>query len=259
MRARSFILDLASGIGFVLGMGLVIVSIIMGSPLSAFINIPGLSIVVGGTLATVFMAEGMPQVLSAAKVGAKAFFGGPPNVNETIAKIAELAVVVRKEGLLALENQEINDPFLAKGVRLAVDGIPPEEVEATLAGEMGAMKDRHKRGAALYKFAGANAPAMGMVGTLIGLVQMLQALDDPAAIGPAMAVALLTTFYGAVMAFMIFGPMAEKLNRRSEEESENMKVVIIGLESILKGENGRIVQEKLEGRLAPKNRTPEEK
>ncbi|MBL4633361.1 MAG: MotA/TolQ/ExbB proton channel family protein [Kofleriaceae bacterium] len=251
-------MDIASAIGFVLGMGLVLVTIIMGSPLSAFFNVPGLAIVVGGTFATVFMAEGIKQVIGAGKVGAQAFFGSAPNVNETIAKIAELAVVVRKEGLLALENQEINDPFLAKGVRLAVDGIPPEEVEATLAGEMATMKDRHKRGSQLYKFAGANAPAMGMIGTLIGLVQMLQSLDDPAAIGPAMAVALLTTFYGAVMAFMMFGPMAEKLDRRSEEEAENMKVVIIGLESILKGENGRIVKEKLEGRLPPSLRTEEE-
>ncbi len=258
MLARSSIVDIASAVGFVLGMGLVLVSIVMGSPLSAFFNVPGLAIVVGGTIATVFMAEGMKQVIAAGKVGGKAFFGSAPDVNATIAKIAELAVVVRKEGLLALENQEITDPFLAKGVRLAVDGIPPEEVEATLAGEMATMKDRHKRGSALYKFAGANAPAMGMVGTLIGLVQMLQALDDPAAIGPAMAVALLTTFYGAVMAFMIFGPMAEKLDRRSEEEAENMKVVIIGLESILKGENGRIVKEKLEGRLSPKDRSEEE-
>ncbi len=252
-------MDLATVIGFVLGMGLVIVSIIMGSPLSAFINIPGLAIVVGGTLATVLMAETMGNVIGAIKVSLKAFFGKAPQVDETIKKIAELAVVVRKEGLLALENQEITDPFLAKGVRLAVDGIPPEEVEATLSGERAAMRARHKRSAQLFSFAGANAPAMGMVGTLIGLVQMLQALDDPSAIGPAMAVALLTTFYGAVMAFMIFGPIAEKLGHRSDEEADNMKVVIIGLESILKGENGRIVQEKLEGLLSPKERTAEEK
>ncbi len=252
-------MDIATVIGFVLGMGLVIVSIVMGSPLGAFINIPGLAIVVGGTMATVLMAETLSQVIGAVKVALKAFLGKSPQVDETIKKIAELAVVVRKEGLLALENQEINDPFLAKGVRLAVDGIPPEEVEATLAGERAAMVDRHKRGAKIFAFAGANAPAMGMVGTLIGLVQMLQALDDPAAIGPAMAVALLTTFYGAVMAFMIFGPIAEKLGHRSDEEAANMKVVIIGLESILKGENGRIVQEKLEGMLSPGERSPEDK
>lgn len=251
-------MDLATVIGFVVGMGLVLGSIIMGSPLSAFINIPGLAIVVGGTLATILMAESMGNVLGAAKVAMNVFFGKAPQIDETIKKIAELAVVVRKEGLLALENQEITDPFLGKGVRLAVDGIPPEEVQATLASEMLAMKMRHKRGAQLFRFAQSNAPAMGMVGTLIGLVQMLQALDDPSAIGPAMAVALLTTFYGAVIAFMICGPIAEKLGHRSDEEAENMKVVIIGLESILKGENGRIVQEKLEGLLAPKERTSSE-
>lgn len=257
--SKESLVDIATVIGFVLGMGLVLGSIIMGSPLSAFINIPGLAIVVGGTAATVLMAESMGNVIGAFKVATNAFFGRAPQVDETIKKIAELAVVVRKEGLLALENQEISDLFLAKGVRLAVDGIPPEEVQATLTAEMSAMKSRHKRGSQIFKFVQANAPAMGMVGTLIGLVQMLQALDDPSAIGPAMAVALLTTFYGAVIAFMIFGPIAQKLEHRSSEEADNMKVVIIGLESILKGENGRIVQEKLEGLLSPKERTVEDK
>lgn len=248
-------MDLATVIGFVLGMALVFGSIIMGSPLSAFVNVPGLAIVVGGTLATILMAESAHNVFNAIKVAMNAFFAKSPQVEETIKKIAELAVVVRKEGLLALESQEINDEFLAKGVRLAVDGIPPEEVQATLASEMVAMKARHKRGAQLFRFAQSNAPALGMVGTLIGLVQMLQSLDDPSAIGPAMAVALLTTFYGAVIAFLVCSPIAEKLGHRSNEESANMKVVILGLESILKGENGRIVQEKLEGLLAPKERS----
>jgi len=250
MLARSSIVDIASAIGFVLGMGLVLVTIIMGSPLSAFFNVPGLAIVVGGTFATVFMAEGIKQVIGAGKVGAQAFFGSAPNVNETIAKIAELAVVVRKEGLLALENQEINDPFLAKGVRLAVDGIPPEEVEATLAGEMATMKDRHKRGSQLYEFAGANAPAMGMIGTLVGLVQMLSNMDDPKSIGPAMAVALLTTLYGAMIANMVALPIADKCKTRANEEARVKSMIIDALVAIQAGQNPRVIQSLLKAYLA---------
>ncbi|MEO1234742.1 MAG: MotA/TolQ/ExbB proton channel family protein, partial [Myxococcota bacterium] len=118
------------------------------------------------------------------------------------------------------------------------------------------MAERHKRGQKLFKFAAGIAPSMGMIGTLIGLVQMLQALDDPSSIGPAMAVALLTTLYGAIIAFMICTPIAEKLESRTKEETLNMKIVMEGVEGILKGENPRLIIDKLEGFLAPKARTP---
>lgn len=251
-------MDLATVIGFVLGIGLVLWSIVSNSPLSSFINGPGLAIVLGGTIAATFICEGMGQVIGSIKVGLKTLLNKSPRVEDTIKTITELANVVRREGLLALENQKIENEFLAKGVRLAVDGVAPEDIQATLKNELVALKQRHKRGQKLFKFMAATAPSMGMVGTLIGLVQMLQALDDPAAIGPAMAVALLTTFYGAFLAFLIFGPMATKLEHRTSEETANMIIVLDGVESLMKGENARLVQEKLEGHLAPKQRSKKE-
>lgn len=241
-----------------LGFALIIVSILLDGSIGSFINIPGLLIVVGGTVAATLIAENMSNVITSFKIAMKTFFNKPVAIDETIKTLSELAVVVRKEGLLALENQEITDPYLAKGVRLAVDGIPPEEIKATLKAELTSLKDRHARGKKMFAFMCATAPSMGMVGTLIGLVNMLKNMSDPSAIGPAMAVALLTTFYGAVLAFVIFGPFSEKLGMRSKEETANMAVILEGLDSVLKGENARIVQEKLEGFLAPADRSASE-
>ena len=249
-------MDIATIIGAVLGFGLILGSILLDGSLGAFINIPGIAIVVGGSIAAAMISEKMPNCINGIKVALNAVFLRSPSVLKTIDTIVELSGIVRKDGILALENQQIDDAFLARGVRFAVDGVPPEEVQALLRTEMIAMRQRHKRGQQLFKFMAATAPSMGMVGTLIGLVQMLQTLDDPSSIGPAMAVALLTTFYGAVMAFLIFGPIATKLSHRSSEETENMIIVIEGMDSILKGENGRVVREKLEGFLSPGHRTP---
>ncbi len=248
-------MDISTLIGFLVGIALIIGSILMGSALGAFINAPGILVVVGGTLAAALISEELRNVLTSFKVALKTFFNKSPRVEDTIKQIAELAVVVRKEGLLALENQELSNRFLAKAVRLAVDGVPAEDVQAALRGELIALKARHKRGQQLFKFMAATAPAMGMIGTLIGLVQMLQSLNDPSSIGPAMAVALLTTFYGAVIAFLFMTPIATKLEHRSREETANMVVIIEGLDSILKGENARLVQEKLEGHLPPDKRS----
>ncbi len=244
-------MDIATLIGAVAGAVLVIGTILLGGSLSAFINVPSIMIVIGGTLAAGMMAERMEHVINSIKVALNAVFLKSPSVANTIETIVDLTTVVRKEGLLALENRTIEDTFLARGVRFAVDGMPAEEVQSVLRGELASMKSRHKRGKNFFKFLATSAPAMGMVGTLIGLVQMLQTLSDPSAIGPAMAVALLTTLYGAILANMILGPLANKLELRSDEEGANMEIVISGIESIVKGENARVVQEKLEGFLAP--------
>ena len=251
-------MDIGTLIGLVTGVALLLVSILQDGSLGAFINAPGLMVVVGGTLAATLISEQLGNVIGAFKVALKAFFGKSISIEDTIKRISELAVIVRKEGLLALENQEIEHPFLAKGIRFAVDGIPPEEIRVAMRTELVGLKQRHKRGHKMFRFIASTAPAMGMVGTLIGLVQMLQALDDPASIGPAMAVALLTTLYGAVAAFLIFGPIAQKLEHKTSEETANMMVIVDGLDSILKGENARVVQEKLSGHLAPSQRTTEE-
>lgn len=247
-------MDLGTIIGICLGFGLVIGSILIGSSLSAYFDVPSLLIVVGGTIASTLTAEKLPHVLGAFKIAGKAFRVPAGDAVATIQRILELSTVARREGVLALENQTIDDSFLAKGVRMAVDGVAEDEVRGTLQAELVSMKARHSRGQKLFKFMAGTAPSMGMIGTLIGLVQMLQNLSDPSAIGPAMAVALLTTMYGAILAFMVFGPIAEKLERYGKEESLNMTVVIEGVESIVRGQNAMVIKEKLEARLPPSDR-----
>ncbi len=251
-------MDKGTVIGMVLGFGLVIGSILLGSGLGAFIDIPSLLIVVGGTIAATLTAESMSRVKGAMKVAKNAFREPAGDAVATIQRIIELSTIARREGVLALENQTVDDPFLAKGVRMAVDGLPDEEIRATLSAELISMKARHSRGQDLFKFMAATAPSMGMIGTLIGLVQMLQSLSDPAAIGPSMAVALLTTMYGAILAFMVFGPIAEKLDRYGREETLNMSVVIEGVEAIVKGQNAMVIKDKLEARLPPDSRATDQ-
>lgn len=251
-------MDLATIIGVLAGFGLIIGSILMNGSLGAFIDPPSLLIVIGGTAASTLIAERAGRVLSAFKVALNTVISKTPDPVETIGVIGDLAAAARKDGILALEKMEVKDKFLAKGVRLAVDGIAPEEIRASLIGELVSLKQRHKRGQKLFRFMSGTAPSMGMIGTLIGLVQMLQSLDDPSAIGPAMAVALLTTLYGAIVAFLVCAPIADKLESRTTEETANMQIVLEGIDGILKGENPKLIREKLEGYLAPKVRTKNE-
>lgn len=250
-------MDLATPIGMVLAFGLILGSILMNSSIGSYIDIPSVLIVVGGTIAAALIAEKLQNVTSAVKVAGNAFRQPPGDPIAAIDKIVELSNIARREGVLALESQVVEDPFLGKALRKAVDGLPQEEIREALTAELLAMKDRHKRGQKLFKFMASTAPSMGMIGTLIGLVQMLQNLSDPSAIGPAMAVALLTTMYGAILAFVVFGPIAEKLERWSDQEGAAMTVVIEGMESIVRGQNAMIIKDKLEARLAPSERRPE--
>ena len=250
-------MDLATLIGIVVGFGLIIGSILLNGSLGAFLDAPSALIVVGGTIATTFIMERMDRVLGAIKVAKNAFFNKGSDVSDTVELILKLSNKARREGILALEEEKVEDPFLGKGLRMAVDGLAREEIRDTLTAELVSMKQRHQRGQKLFKFMGATAPSMGMIGTLIGLVQMLQTLDDPSAIGPAMAVALLTTMYGAVLAFVVCNPIAEKLERRTAEETMNMTVVIEGIDSIVRGHNAAVIREKLEARLSPAKRKQE--
>ncbi|MEO0813090.1 MAG: MotA/TolQ/ExbB proton channel family protein, partial [Myxococcota bacterium] len=177
-----------------------------------------------------------------------------PSSEDIVLKVQELAATVRREDLLALENVVIEEPFMAKGIRMAVDGVSVETIKETLSRELASLGERHRSGQRVFKRMSATAPSMGMIGTLIGLVQMLSRLDDPSSIGPAMAVALLTTLYGAVLAFMIFGPIADKLGSRTADETRNMRIFLECLDSIINGENQMIIKEKLDAFLAPKKR-----
>ena len=238
-------MDIGTVIGIIGTFALIIIAILLGSPLDAFVDIPSVVIVFGGTITVSMVCESLPNVLAAGKVAKNAFFTEASDVTATIEKIVELSNIARREGVLALENQQVEDPFLGKGMRMAADGLPQDEIRDTLTAELISMKQRHERGRNLFKFMAGTAPSMGMIGTLVGLVSMLRALDDPASIGPAMAVALLTTMYGAILAFVVCGPIAEKLDRRSQEEAANMIVVIDGIESIVKGLNANIIKDKL--------------
>jgi chemotaxis protein MotA len=247
-------MDIATIIGLVLGFGLIIGSMAMGGSLMSFVNGPGLLIVVGGTFSAAFINQRLSQVVGAFRVALQAFVDRSRPLEDEIPVIIALAQKARKEGLVALEGENIEDEFLARGVRLGVDGLSPDMIKATLLAELASLRRRHERGQQTFRFMEGTAPAMGMVGTLIGLVQMLQTLDDPSAIGPAMAVALLTTLYGAVMAFLLFGPLAAKLESRTKEETAAKKLAITGVESILKGDNTMLIQSKLEAFLSPLER-----
>lgn len=251
-------MDISTPVGLVLAFGLILGSILLNSSLGAYIDIPSVLIVFGGTIAAALISESVPSVTGMVKVVGNAFRKPPGDPSALIAKILELSNIARREGVLALENQQIDDSFLAKAIRKAVDGLPQDEIRETLTAELVSMKDRHKRAQALLKFCAATAPSMGMIGTLIGLVQMLQSLSDPSAIGPAMAVALLTTMYGAILAFVVFGPLAEKLARWSDQEGAAMTVVIEGVDAIVRGQNAMIIKDKLEARLSPNERVKED-
>ncbi|MEA1924150.1 MAG: MotA/TolQ/ExbB proton channel family protein [Pseudomonadota bacterium] len=249
-------MDLATIIGIVSGIGLVIGAIMMGSGLGAFIDAPSLLVVGGGSVAAMLIAFPLGTVIGSIKIALKAFFSPKQSPDEVIERIVDLAIKARKESIIALEKEEIEDPFLAKGIRLVVDGTAPNLVSSILRTEIGFMKQRHLSGQSVFKFLGGMAPAYGMIGTLIGLVQMLQSLDDPSSIGPAMAIALLTTFYGALLANIIALPIAEKLGGKSGDEVLMMEVTIQGVLAILEGDNPIIVRSKLEAFLSPSQRKP---
>ncbi|WP_029893684.1 motility protein A [Desulfohalovibrio reitneri] len=250
-------MDIATLIGIVGGLGLIVGAILLGGNLFAFVDAPSLVVVVGGTMAATLVMFPLKTVISSFKVAMKAFLAKDPNPQELVEQVVSLADKARKESLVALEKVEIDDPFLKKGVRLVADGSSQAQVQSILESEINFLKQRHRRGQNVFKGLGGAAPAFGMIGTLVGLVNMLQTLDEPEAIGPAMAVALLTTFYGAVMANLVFLPVARKLEERSNDEQLVLNVAMEGVLSILNGEHPHLVREKLLSFLPPASREGE--
>lgn len=246
-------MDIATLIGIVSGFGLIVISIVMGGAPALFINIPSVLIVVGGTLAATLINYPLSDVLGVISTLRNAFFHKSNSPTLLIEKIVDFANVARREGILALETHaaEVEDPFLQKSVQLAIDGTAPELIKDILTTELAFMEDRHSIGQSILLAAGAFAPAFGMIGTLIGLVQMLATLDDPSAIGGSMAIALLTTLYGAVLANVLFLPCAGKLKVRTSGELLNKEIIIEGILSIQSGENPRIVEQKLKAFISP--------
>lgn len=248
-------MDLATLIGLILGVFIVLGAILIESSLLDFINIPGLTIVFVGTLAVTLIKYRLTSVAESFKLAfTTVFLERTENPIMLIQKVRELSGIVRKEGILGLESVEIEDPFLAKGVALSIDGHPTEFIEELLIQELEQSIERYGVAEKVFRGVAETAPGLGMLGTLVGLVQMLNNMEDPNSVGPAMAVALLTTFYGAFIAQMVAIPLADKLNLKAMDEHRNMSLVITSVQNILKGQNPRVITEVLSTYLPPKQR-----
>jgi chemotaxis protein MotA len=250
--------DLATLIGLVGALGIIMAAIVIGGSALIFLNVPSLLIVGLGTVLVVLMKFPLAHFFSAFKIAMKAFLHKPEDPQQLIREGVELANIARKEGVLGLEGREIDNPFLERGIQLCVDGHEPEFVRQMLNKDVNLTIERHERGQAIFRAIGDVAPAMGMIGTLIGLVQMLSNMDDPKAIGPAMAVALLTTLYGAVIANAFAIPIADKLALRSNEERLNKALILEAINAIQEGINPRVMEELLKTYLPVGERNTEE-
>ncbi len=238
-------MDIATLVGIIGATFVIFGAILLGGEVITFVNLPSFVVVLGGTFMVTLMRVSLKQFLGSFKVGLKAFLNRASNPEKLIEEAVELAKVARKEGMLALESQEITHPFLQKGINLCIDGHPPEVVQEMLAKDINLTIERHEVGVKMFKSIGDSAPAMGMIGTLIGLVQMMSNMEDPKLIGPAMAVALLTTLYGAIIANAFALPIAEKLRLISHEERLNKHLVLESISSIQAGINPRVMEELL--------------
>lgn len=254
-------MDIATIIGLLLGVGLVLSSIMMGEGgIMPFVNIPSLMITVGGSIAAALINFPLGACLGVFGVVAKCFTQKLPTPPQVIEQFKEFSVVARRDGLLALESkvEEIKDDFMARGLGLVIGGATKEEVQTVLETEISYIDERHKLGKQIIDNIGAAAPAFGMVGTLIGLVQMLRTLDDPSKIGGGMATALLTTLYGALIANLFCIPLAGKLGARNKEELMIRELMLAGLLALAEGQTPRGLEGRLVAFVAPKTRPADE-
>ena len=251
-------MDLATLIGLLGGIGVIIGAIATGGDIMLFMNVPGLLIVVGGTFMVTLMQVSMKDFLSSFGIAMKAFFYKTDDAPTLIEEAVQLADVARKNGLLALEGQEIGNDFLKQGINLCVDGHDPALVQKMLTKDIDLTIERHEVGQGMFKRMAVMAPAMGMIGTLIGLVQMLANMSDPASIGPAMAIALLTTLYGAIIANTFAQPLADKLARASQMEKTNKSLILETISGIQEGMNPRVLEQMLSTYLPSGKRVKEE-
>lgn len=253
-------MDLATLIGIVGGFIIVTAAMFLSSNgvLGMFGDVTSVLIVLVGTVLVTMANFGLSQFLGALKVAGKAFVVKSVAPLELIGEIVGLADSARKGGLLTLEGKEVSNDFLAYGIQLLVDGHDASVVRNLLETDMYQTVDRHDSGVKIFRVMAELAPAMGMIGTLVGLVAMLSNMDDPKAIGPAMAVALLTTLYGAIIANMVAIPIANKLELRSKEEALNKGMMIDGLIGIQAGQNPKIIDAMLKNYLPSNQRASED-
>lgn len=248
-------MDLGSIIGITLGWLFIIVAIVMGGG-AGFINYPSLMITIGGALASTLIHYPLPKILATLGVVRKAFMSQEHDYIKLFGQLSDIAVRARRDGILALENdiEQMENPFMKKGFQMAVDGNSTDIIRHVLEEDINSMMARHIVGAGIFKALGSYAPAFGMIGTLIGLIQMLRNMSDPKSIGSGMAVALITTLYGALVANVIALPISGKLEQRSTEEVALKTMVLEGILSIQEGNSPRVVQEKLRSFMPPRIR-----
>lgn len=255
-------MDIASLIGFLLGVGMFVFGVIYGddginvAALGSFLHIPSVLITIGGSLAGVLASHTLEDFINGLKGFVRIFKASKADISEVIKNIIDLSNIARKEGLLALEEAAngIEDEFLKKGVMLVVDGTDPELVRGILETDLTCIETRHKKVIGFWQKWAELGPAWGMIGTLIGLINMLKTMSDPSTVGPSMSVALVTTLYGSLLANWLCSPVANKLIVNNDVEIMIKEVTVEGLLSIQAGENPRVIEEKLKSFLSPKMR-----
>jgi chemotaxis protein MotA len=247
-------MDIATVIGLFGGTVLIVSAIVLGGSAIIFFNIPGVLIVFGGTIAACFIKFSMAEVINSVKVAMNAFTFKTEPADAIIEKMISYSKIAKKEGMIALEKEKPKDKFSAKALQYLSDGFDEENIVDMLKKDIQLTTQRHTTGQKVFKGMGASAPAFGMIGTLIGLVQMLASMDNPSAIGPAMAVALLTTLYGALLANLVFLPLADKLAFRTQQEQEKNNIILEGALGICRGSTGMVLEEALKIYLSPKER-----
>ena len=247
-------MDLTTLVGLIGAFSIVISEMVLGGSAGMFVNVPSLLIILVGTLFVVLMKFSIGQFVGAVKVAVKAFSFKLAKPESIIEEVVELADAARKGGLLSLEGKEVSSNFLAKGIQLLVDGHDADVVRTLLMKDLHQTIQRHEWGAKIFATMGDVGPAMGMIGTLIGLVAMLANMDDPKSIGPAMSVALLTTLYGAMFANMFALPITDKLALRRDEEGRVKSMIIDALMAIQGGQNPRVIDSMLKAYLPESQR-----
>ena len=249
-------MDIATIAGVIFGFLVIISAIVSGGGWQAFFNVPSLAITIGGMLCSTLIHFSLPQFLKIFSVVKKTIFAKIPPPSELIQKMVNFAAINRRDGALALEQEihKVDDLFFVKGLQMLVDGQDVEMVRDMMSLEIQTLQQRHGDGKKILEFMGAAAPAFGMIGTLIGLIQMLQNLDDPGQLGAGMAVALLTTFYGALAANLVFIPLAGKLGIYSKAETTAMEMIVEGVCAIAQGENPTAVREKMQAFVSQSRR-----
>jgi len=241
-------MDIATIIGVILGFTVIVWAMLLGGSLRVFWDMPSVAITIGGMLCATLIHFSLPQFLGVFSVIKKTIITKVPSPSELIQRMVNYATINRRDGALALEQElgRINDAFLIKGLQMIVDGQDPEGIRELMSLEIQYLQERHSNGKKILEFMGSAAPAFGMIGTLIGLVQMLRNLSSPDQIGSGMAVALITTFYGALVANLIFLPLAGKLGLYSKAETIAKEMIIEGICAVAKGDNPTTVREKLQ-------------